>query len=105
MKLFTVKFPELDHLPAAERDRILRCCAESAEMRRFQKRLRFVGFIPVAIAFPLLFAALFRWHWSFLPAWLLFILVLCASAIAMFGSVIAARVRIYRRLVRSELQR
>ncbi len=61
--------------------------------------------VPVAIAFPLFFILLFREHWSFLPAWGLFLLVLSLSAIAMFAGVIAGRVRLYRKLVKLEMRK
>jgi hypothetical protein len=103
-RLFTIHFPELDHVPLEKRDEMLRRCAKSAEMTLFRSRLRFIGFMPVLVAFPLFFAALFLWQWNFLTALGLFLATLFASIICMFGLIIGLRTRMYRKLVRAELQ-
>lgn len=105
MKIFTIKFPELEHLPPMERETILRRCAESIELRRFRRLLPFVGFIPVAISFPLFFMLLFHEHWRIAPACALFICVLFLSATAMLLGVAIGKVRIYRKLVKLELSK
>jgi hypothetical protein len=64
MKLPGLSIPELERLPAAEREGFLRHCDETEEMRRFRSRAQFLARAGMlcAIGVAILFGELFHWH-------------------------------------------
>ena len=67
LRLLTISFPEMDHLPAEKRETILKRCAQSPAMGDLLAKIRLIALMPVAVAFPLFFGLLFVWHWAYLP--------------------------------------
>ena len=59
------KLPELEKLPADQRESFLRRCDETAEMRRFRSRAQFFrqALVLCAAAIPILLGEfVFHWH-------------------------------------------
>src|SRR5258708_7292679 len=106
MQLLTVRIPETEHLPVAEREEILKRCLASEEMRRYKRIApRVYGIVPSAFAFGFLFIALFRSSWTLLATLGTSVALMVASVALALMTKIALEFLILRRLVRRELQK
>ena len=103
IKLWKVDFPELNHLPEAERDRLLRSALENTEIEKFRRRTRrlmaiiFYATMAIVIALGLT---------TNLPAWLVTVCSVPALLIvfvATFFIRIRSELKIVRRLLKQNL--
>jgi hypothetical protein len=103
IKLWKVDFPELNHLPEADRDRLLRSALENAEVEQFRRRTRklmaiiFYGAIAIVIALGFT---------TNLPSWLVTVCsvpALLITFIATFFIRIQLELKIIRRLLKQKL--
>jgi ABC-type bacteriocin/lantibiotic exporter with double-glycine peptidase domain len=105
MKFLTIRFPELDHLPTEQREAILRRCIEMREMRSVRVAPRYLAGVLAISATALFLLLLFVWRWSFLLAWLVYVLVVFCSAIIMLALGYTLKARMLHKLVRAELKK
>ena len=106
MKLpgLSIRIPEIDKLPASERESFLRRCDETQELRRFRSRAQFLarGGMLCAAGVPILLGEfMFHWHLAVtiaIGSVLTFAVVLAYPYLSMFW-----QLRIIRRLLMREL--
>jgi hypothetical protein len=66
MQLFNFRIPETEHLPAPEREAILKRCLASDEMRRYKSTApRVCGVGTTLIGASFIYLAVGFWKWSF----------------------------------------
>ncbi len=100
VNLFTFKIPEIEHLPVAEREELVKHWLASKDMRRYKRiAALFFGIVPTALAIS--FLTLSRWNWSFPPAFIIFVAIFYIFNRSRVGDKkIALEVLILRRLIR-----
>src|SRR5436190_19430397 len=105
MKLLTLRIPETEHLPVAEREAVIQRCLASEEMRRYKRAGPAVfGITSTATAFGFFFMALFRWSWSFLSAFISFVGIAVACVTVGLVAKVALEAWLLRRLIRKEIR-
>jgi len=106
MQLLTLRIPEIEHLSVTDRQEILQRCRISEEMRRYKRAVTLIcGMLPVAIAFGFFYMALFRWQWSFFPAFATFAAIAVVSIVFLLVAKVVVEIWILRRLIRRELRK
>src|SRR5260370_15057192 len=106
MRILTFKIPETEHVPASEREEILRRCLASPRLRRCRLiAIPISALAPVLIGFGFIWLAMGTWKWNLLKTFLASFAIIFACVIICTVTRLAIELRILRRLAEKQARR